>query len=83
MAVYKAKLLSLLLGIHRLFIRDEKCGRVEILEVAFNFPLNTAVRYFKVHKRNDGIWLFSTETLTQKGKKHTFTEPRNQNYVAT
>lgn len=33
-----------------------------------NFSLNTAVRYFKVHKRNDSVWLFSTETLTQKGK---------------
>lgn len=67
--IYKAKLLSLLLEIRSLFIRDFwKFGRVEILEVAFNFPLNTAVRYFKVHKRNDSVWLFSTETLTQKGK---------------
>ncbi len=51
MFVYKTILLSLLLGIHSLFIRDEKCGRVDILEFAFNFPLNTAVRYFKVHKK--------------------------------
>lgn len=33
-----------------------------------NFSLNTAVRYFQIHKRNDSVWLFSTKTLTQKGK---------------